>query len=150
MKKLVIVLSILLAVSLVFNFINIFSCSDAEVKQTVDEPKTFTEEQLNTAENGRGSIESGLLHYGVSELEVLRKVADEEGAVKTLELIDRQIAAKNKQLEKMVERIKERRPTTERTDIEQLRKEREEMIKAKYEKLTKEEAPTNSPNTSEP
>lgn len=149
MKRLLIVISILLVVSLIYNFINFFSCTDDEVAKSGDSPKACSAGQLKTAEGG-GSIESGLLHYGVSELDVLRKVATEEGAVKTVELIDKQMAARKQQLEKMVERIKERKPTTERTDIEQLRKEREEMIRAKYEKLPEEQATEETLNNSEP
>jgi len=148
-KRLVILLSVLLAVSVVLNIVSIF----AGLADKSSEPATKAEPLVNESarrsndlrDGRRRDLERLFEKRDISELEMLRKVAAEERAVKTTEVIDRLIAERKKQLEKMAERMNERRRISgDRGDIEQLRKERDARFKERYERIKESQEQQNT------
>lgn len=144
MKRLVILISILLIVSFAVNLILIFSRSKAENSQPVAKAEQTTEmvsrgwgqpADVNIAEVSRIGLREASLGQGAVELNFLRKVAAEEGAVKTIEMIDRLLARREERLKRVSERMERFRRAREegrsrrRAEDERIRRELEERAR---------------------
>ncbi len=138
MKRLLIAMSILLIVSLSLNLILVFTGSKEESQPAAAEDIRLDRQEMalerlrkrSTVED-RVSLEKAVQEQSKAELNFLRALAVEEGAVKTTEVIDRLLASKDEQLEQIVGKIEERasRERSRRSgDSEQRRRDLQERV----------------------
>ena len=138
MKRLLILISILLIASLSLNLILVFAGSKEESQPAEAEDIRLDRQEMalerlrkrSTVED-RVSLEKAVQEQSKAELNFLRGLAVEEGALKTTEAVDRLLASKDKQLEQIVRKIEERasRERSRRSsDWEQRRKELQERV----------------------
>jgi len=138
MKRLLISMSILLIASLSLNLILVFTGSKEESQPAATEGIRLDRQEMalerlkkrNRVED-RISLEKAVQEQGKAELNFLRELAVEEGAVKTTEVIDRLLASRDKQLEQIVRKIEERasRERSRRSsDWEQRRRDLQERV----------------------
>ena len=138
MKRLLISMSILLIASLSLNLILVFTGSKEESQPAATEGIRLDRQEMalerlkkrNRVED-RISLEKAVQEQGKAELNFLRELAVEEGAVKTTEVIDRLLASRDKQLEQIVRKMEERasRERSRRSsDWEQRRRDLQERV----------------------
>jgi hypothetical protein len=139
MKRLLISMSILLIASLSLNLILVFTGSKEESQPaTVLDRQEMALERLrkrSTVED-RVSLEKIVQEQGKAELNFLRELAVEEGALKTIEAVDRLLANKDKRLEQIVEKMEERtsRERSRRSsDWEQRRRDLQERVERRHQ-----------------
>ena len=122
MKRLLISISILLIVSFSLNLILIFAGSKEKKSQAAAEPVAIRAEDVRLEKRRRelerlkqmdviGSrinLERAAQERNKAELNFLRELAVEEGAVRTTEVIDRLLAGRDKRLEQTVRKMEER------------------------------------------
>ena len=137
MKNVVIGLSIVLAVSLIFNIVNLFGDSEGE---SIEQPVNQSND-VRASRADRTGLDRVIQHQNISELEAVRKLAVDEGAEKTTALIDKFVADREKRTQEVLEKMKQRRAASgleSGEDIEKLREERRAQIKERYLKLQQE------------
>jgi len=138
MKRLLISMSILLIASLSLNIILIFTGSKKESQPAAVEGIRLDRQEMalerlkkrSTVES-RISLEKAMQEQSKAELNFLRALAVEEGALKTTEAIDHLLASRDKQLEQIVRKIEERasRERSRRSsDWEQRRRDLQERV----------------------
>ena len=139
MKRLLIAMSILFIASFCINLILLFSGSkeqksqpaaDEDIRLDRRERALERPSKRSTVED-RVSLEKAVQEQSKAELNFLRALAVEEGAVKTTEVIDRLLTNRDKQLEQIVGKIEERasRERSRRSsDWEQSRRDLQERV----------------------
>ena len=143
MKRLLIAMSILFVASLSLNLILVFTwpkekSQPAAVEDIRLDMQKMALERLNKRNRveDRVSLEKAVQEQGKAELNFLRELAVEEGALKTTEVIDRLLASKDKQLEQIVGKIEERasRERSRRSsDWEQRRRDLQERVERRHQ-----------------
>ncbi len=139
MKRLLIAMSILLIASLILNLILVFTGSKEESQPDaalVRQEMALQRLKKRSRVEDRVSLEKVVQEQGKAELNFLRELAVKEGALKTIEAVDRLLASKDKQLEQIVGKIEERasREQSRRSDDwEQRRKDLQERVERRHQ-----------------
>jgi len=139
MKRLLISMSILLIASLSLNLILVFTGSKEESQPAaalVRQEMALERLRKRSTVEDRVSLEKIVQEQGKAELNFLRGLAVEEGALKTIEAVDRLLANKDKRLEQIVGKIEERasRERSRRSnDWEQRRKDLQERVERRHQ-----------------
>jgi hypothetical protein len=131
----------------------------AEAMQHIDsEGRAETREWIRSETEDRTSLAKAVQEQVTTELNFLRQLAVEEGAVKTTNAIDLLLANRQKRFENILQRMEEEKTkdkeqgrttrTRERTrDDDQRRLERERRLREREDRRTRDRQPARNPRT---
>jgi len=150
MKRSVILVSALLAASVILNLVLILAWPKDKVSEPVakiEKPAPVKSPALERPSDIRNQMMVATLErQGSTELNLLRKIAIEEGAEKTTQEIERLLKTRAERLEKMMEGMKRARPRRPGGDLTRERARRRREIEERMKERRLKRMRAESPN----
>lgn len=150
MKRSVILVSALLAASVILNLVLILAWPEDKVSEPVakiEKPAPVKSPSLEQPSDLRNQMMIATLErQGSAELNLLRKIAIEEGAEKTTQEIERLLKTRAERLKQMMEGMKRARPRRPGEDLARERARRRREIEERMKERRLKRMRAESPN----